>query len=146
MATTTYTVSVQNVEGEFETVATKSKKATAIALAQSVRADRKATTQVHTNNGTLVAEIKARKPQKKTKPYTRVAPLPEGFEAPEGKRVAYTRIRKGCAILHDFDEQYWVFDYTQGAILATFGTTRQCGRYLADAVSLSDDGKVLVSE
>lgn len=146
MATTTYDIRKQNVEGEFDSVSTKSKKAQAIELATSIRRDERVTTQVWTSGGTLVFEMKARKPQRKTRPYTRVVELPEGFSVPEGKRVAYTRMRKGCAILHDFDEQYWVYDLNTSEILASFGTTRQCGRFLADSVTLSDEGKVLVSE
>ena len=146
MATTTYAISVQNVEGEFDVIASKSKKSTAIDLATATRNERKATTRVVTSAGTLVFEMKARKPQRKTVPYTRTVELPEGFTVPEGKRVAYTRSRKGCAILHDFDEQYWVYDLNTNEILASFGTTRQCGRFLADSVALNDDGKVVVSE
>lgn len=146
MATTTYAITAQNDEGEFDVIATKSKKATAIAFAQEFRADNKVTTRVTTSAGTLVFEQKARKPQKRTKPYTRVVDLPEGFVVPKGKRVAYTRLRKGCAILHDFDEQYWVYDLATSDVLASFGTTRQCGRFLADSVALDDEGRVLVSE
>lgn len=151
MATTTYTITVQNVDGEFEVVGTKSKRGTAIDLAEQTKAERKATTQVHTGAGTLVAEFKARKPQKRTRPFTRdvlaetVVWLPEGYVIPEGKRVAYTRKQKGCGILHDFEEQYWVYDLLQGELLGTFSTTRQCGRFLADSVTLVE-GKVLVSE
>lgn len=145
MATTTYTISKQNVEGEFVAVASKSKKSTAIDLAQAIKQEERVATQVHTSAGTLVGEFKARKPQKRTKPYTRTVELPEGFSVPEGKRVAYDRKRKGCVILHDFDEQYWVYDLKTNDILGTFGTTRQCGRFLADSVSLNDEGNVVVA-
>ena len=146
MATTTYAISVQTIEGDFEQVETKAKKATAIERAQAIRLERKATVQVHTGNGTLVFEMKARKPQRKTKPYTRVVALPEGFKVPEGKRVAYLRTRKNCAILHDFDEQYWVYGLATNEVLASFGTTRQCGRFLADSVSVNDAGVAVVAE
>lgn len=146
MATTTYNISVQTIEGDFEQVESRSKRDKAIEVAQALRSERKATVQVHTGNGTLVFEQKARKPQRKTKPYTRVVELPEGFTVPEGKRVAYTRARKGCAILHDFEEQYWVYDLKSNEVLASFGTTRQCGRFLADSVSLNDEGAVVVAE
>lgn len=135
MATTTYHIFKQTVEGEVE-VATKSKRATAIELATAIRRDEKVGTRVATGAGTVVFEAKARKPQKKTKPYTRVVGLPEGFEVPEGKRVAYLRTQKGAAILHDAEEQlYTVFSYVEGKELATFDTTRQCGRFLADEVT-----------
>lgn len=142
---TKYAISVQNVEGEFEQVETRSDKTKAITVAQALRAERKATTQVHTSAGTLVFEQKARKPQRKTRPYTRVVELPEGFVVPEGKRVAYTRLRKGAAILHDFEEQYWVYDLNTSEVLASFSTTRQCGRFLADSVTLDDAGRVVVA-
>lgn len=130
MATTTYTIFAND-----EVRDTKSKKSVAVELATKIRREEKLPTRVETQTGTVVFEAKARKPQKKTKPYTRVVALPEGVEVPEGKRVAYTRGRKNAAILHDAEEQlYTVFDYVKGEELATFDTTRQCGRYLADEV------------
>lgn len=146
MATTSYVITAQNVEGEFDVIATKSKKAQALELAEKFRFENKRTTQVHTSAGTLVGEFKARKPQKKTAQYTRVVELPEGFKVPEGKRVAYLRTRKSCAILHDFDEQYWVYDLKTNDVLGSFGTTRQCGRFLADVVRLDDEGNVVLQD
>ncbi len=113
----------------------KGKKAAALELATDIRREERISTLVVTGAGTIVFEAKARKPQIKTKPYTRVVPLPEGFEVPDNQRVAYTRNRKGCAILHDAEEGlYSVVRFTTGETLATFETTRQCGRYLADHV------------
>jgi hypothetical protein len=135
MATTTYRIFKATTEGE-TLVATKSKKSVAVELATQIRRDEKVGTRVETSAGTVVFEAKARKPQKKTKPYTRVVALPEGVEVPEGKRVAYTRTRKNAAILHDAEEQlYTVIRYSTGEQLGTFDTTRQCGRFLADEVS-----------
>lgn len=145
-STTTYTIKAQTVEGDFEDRAIKGKKDVAIALATKIRQDEKVTTQVWTSGGTLVFEMKARKPQKKTKPYTRVVDLPEGFEVPEGKRVAYLRTRKGAAILHDFDEQYWVYNLVTNSVMGSFSTTRQCGRFLADSVVVNEAGVAVVSE
>lgn len=134
MATTTYTIFKQTVDGEIE-VDTKSKKQTAIDLATQIRREEKVGTRVATSAGTVVFEAKARKPQKKTKPYTRVVSLPEGVEVPEGQRVAYTRTRKNAAILHDAEEGlYSVVRFDTGEVLGTFDTTRQCGRFLADEV------------
>lgn len=113
----------------------KSKRQQAIDIALAHRAENREHVVVVTGAGTIVAEAKVRKAQKKTRPYTRVAALPEGFEVPEGKRVAYVYKRSGVATLHDFDEMYSVFDYAKGETLATFDTTRQCGRFVADVVN-----------
>lgn len=144
MATTTYNVFAATTEGE-ELVATKSKKQVAVDLAQSIRSGEKRATRVETNKGTVVFEAKARKPQKKTKPYTRVVALPEGFVVPDVERVAYLRSRKACAITHEWDEQlYRVRDLAGGEVLATFSTTRQCGRFLADHVTLDENGNAVL--
>lgn len=146
MATTTYQIFKGATLEELELVTTKSKKSVAIEIAAAIRTDEKLSVRVVTSGGTVVAEMKARKPQKKTKPYTRVVDLPEGYVVPEGERVAYTRLRKGCAITHTWDDAYRVRDLKSNAVLGMFGTTRDCGRFLADSVTVNDEGKVLVSE
>lgn len=148
MATTQYTILKGATLDELAEVGTKSKRDAAIKLAEEIRKSEKLSVRVVTGAGTVVLELKARKPQKKTKPYTRVVELPEGFEVPANERVAYTRSRKGCAITHEFAEDggtYRVRDLKSGEVLAHFDTTRQCGRFLADSVTLDDEGKVLVS-
>lgn len=156
MATTTYTILKQNVEGEFLPVDSKSKKSTALAAGQAIRDNEKVSVRVVTSGGATVLELKARKPQRKTRPYTRdvadelvvwqtKGELPEDFQIPEGKRVAYTRRQKGCAILHDFEEQYWVVSLANAnEILGTFSTTRQCGRFLADHVAVDENKNVVL--
>lgn len=146
MATTTYIVS-KLVEGEFVAVDTKSKKATALDVAQTIRSDEKVTVRVVTGAGTEVLLLKARKPQKKTKPYTRVIDLPEDFKIPASERPAYDRSRKGCVITHEHDEQIYRVRALNGArILGVFSTTRQCGRFLADKVSLDAEGALVVAD
>lgn len=134
MATTTY-----EIRNGDEVIATKSKKAQAVAFAQATAKELKATLQVVTSPaGNLVVEVKARKAQIKTKPYTRLVDLPEGFKIPEGLRACYTRARKNAVILHDPEAEenaYSVYNFVTGKALAkSLPTTRACGRFLADEV------------
>lgn len=147
MATTTYTIAKMNVEGEFVAVDTKSKKATALTLAQEIRSQERVSVRVVTGAGTEVLLLKARKPQKKTRPYTRVIDLPEGFKIPDSERPAYDRSRKGCVITHEAEEGIYRVRALDGArVLGVFSTTRQCGRFLADNVSLNDTGALVVAD
>lgn len=141
--TTTYNIFKATTEGE-TLVATKGKKQVAIDLATTIRITEKVGVRVETSKGTEVLVLKARKPQKKTPAYTRVVALPDGFEAPEGQRVAYLRGRKNAAIMHDAEEMtYTVRRFTTGEVLGVFSTTRQCGRFLADHVTA--EGVVVAS-
>lgn len=135
MATTTYAIFAGDTLDTLEQVASKGKKAQAITLAESIRRDEKRCVRVVTSGGTVVLEMKARKKQIKTKAYTRVVALPEGFVVPETERVAYLRTRKSCAITHTFEDAYRVRNLATGDVLATFDTTRACGRFLADHVN-----------
>lgn len=135
MATTQYTVLKGATLDTLEPVETKSSRPSAIKLAEAIRSSEKLSVRVVTGAGTVVLELKARKPQRKTKPYTRVVALPEGFEVPENERVAYLRTRKACAITHTFEDSYRVRNLATGDVLATFDTTRACGRFLADHVN-----------
>ena len=112
--------------------ATFSKKAKAVEAAEThAKADKRANVQVRTGAGTVVHEIKGQKRIKMSAPYTRVVPLPEGAIIPEGMRVAYTRNRKGLAIVHDFNEPegpYMVVRFTTGEVLGReIPTTREAG-------------------
>lgn len=141
--TTKYLVLVGTDFSEVRDV--KLKKQAAIDLATEVRADEKISVIVVTTGGTIVFEAKARKAQVRTKPYTRVVGLPEGFSVPEGERVAYTRNRKAAAITHSMEEQlYRVRDLKTASVLATFDTTRQCGTFLAKHVTVTDAGLAVV--
>ena len=108
------------------------KKAKAVEAAEAAaKADKRAHVEVRTANGTVVHEIKGQKRIKMSAPYTRVVPLPEGAIIPEGMRVAYTRNRKGLAIVHDFNEPegpYMVVRFTTGEVLGReIPTTREAG-------------------
>lgn len=138
MATTKYLVR----NGD-ELVATKSKKAQAIELAQSTAKELRAVITVSTEAGNEVFVAKARKEQIKTTPYTRLVDLPESYKIPEGARPCYTRARKNAVILHfaeaDKGKQYQVRDFVTGRVLAkNLPTTRAAGRFLADEVELPE--------
>lgn len=125
MATTKYVVRVGD-----EVLATKSKKAQAIELGQAEAKARKTLVTVETSNGTVVAELKARKQQVKTTPYTRVETLPEDFTVPEGFRVAYKRARKSLAIVHNGETgEYRVINAKGKALAKGLPTTRAAGAF-----------------
>lgn len=125
---TTYTVFVNDkaLEG------TKSKKATAVDLARAARKEQNAAVRVETSAGTVVFEQAAPKKIKMSPRYTRVVPLPEGVEVPDGKRVAYAYNRRGGAILHDAETGEYSILITKGEkagteLPETFETTRAAG-------------------
>jgi hypothetical protein len=128
--TTAYTVFVNDeaLEGTF------SKKAKAVEAAESAaKSDKRANVQVRTGAGNVVHDIKGAKKIRMSAPYTRVVNLPEGAKIPEGVRVAYTRNRKGLAIVHDFgmeDGPYQVVNFVTGEVLASeLETTRDAGQF-----------------
>lgn len=126
-SSTTYRIFADDAER-----ATKSKKAPAVELAMQLRHDERVDVRVETDKGTLVFEAKAPKKIKMSKPFTRVVGLPEGFEVPEGYRVAYTRSRKGVALVHNFEDEdgpYALFDYVGDKfLLKGLPTTRSAGQ------------------
>lgn len=130
MATTTYTV--LNAEGvQF----TASKKAKAVAFADDNRGALELV--VVTGAGTVVHTTPAIKKIKMSKPYTRVVAVPEGVEV-DGLRVCYRKTRKGLTVVHDMDklgedDAYAVLNKS-GGVIATFRTTRECGRFTTDYV------------
>jgi len=136
MATTKY--DIKNGDEIVKTVSKKPAEADVRAMAKELGA----TLQVLTQAGNVVLEVKPRKPQVRTKPYTRVVDLPEGAKIPEGARVCYTRNRKNAAIVH-FPEReegaYEVVNFVTGKRLAkNLPTTRAAGRFLADEVPLPE--------
>lgn len=125
MATTKYLIK----NGD-EVVATKSKKAQAVELAQATAKELRTLITVSTEAGTVVGEFKARKPQVKTVPYTRVEQLPEDFKVPEGFRVAYKRSRKELAIVHNAETgEYRVVNARGKALAKGLSTTREAGAF-----------------
>jgi hypothetical protein len=128
--TTKYSVLVNDtaLEGTF------AKKAKAIEAAETAaKGDKRANVRVETGTGTVVHEITGVKRIRMSAPYTRVVDLPEDAKIPAGMRVAYTRNRKGLAIVHDFNEPegpYQVVNYVTGEVLATeLPTTRDSGAF-----------------
>lgn len=126
MASTTYTVFANDVALE----GTKSKKATAVELAKTVRADQRVAVRVETSTGTVVFEQAAPKTIKMSPQYTRTVELPEGFRVPAGFRVAYTRNRKGIAIAHNAETgEYRVINAKGHALAKNLETTRAAGAF-----------------
>jgi hypothetical protein len=129
MASTTYTI-LAEVDG-VESVSTAgiTKKAKAVELATELRNESKVSVKVQTSSGTVVFELKAPKKIKMSKPYTRVAQLPEGVEVPEGFRVAYFRPRRKVAVLHDIHEGYRLFRTATSELSEeVYETTRDAGK------------------
>lgn len=126
---TKYIVTRTNQDATETEVATKSKKSDAVALAEKGRQDTRRTHTVRTDKGTEVFVVKGVRPMRITPAYTRVVDLPEDFEVPEGKRVAYTRSRKGIALLHDAEAgEYSLFNYVTGeTVLEGLTTSRAAG-------------------
>lgn len=119
MASSTYTVSGEGVES-----VTRSSKASAIKLADELRAEHKVTVSVSTGAGTEVYVAKARKAGAQTERFTRVDSrevakhLGEGVKLPKGFEVAYLRPRAGLALLRkrtaDGTTSYLVFNLANG--------------------------------
>lgn len=125
-----------------EVVATKTKKAQALELANATRDADKVAVQVVTTAGTEVLNLAAPKKIRMSPRYTKVQALPAGVELAEdiaGLRVAYVRPQRNGAILHDPEaeagKQYVVADLKTGkAIKQRFAKTREAGAFLNDGV------------
>lgn len=126
---TAYTVFVNDEALEGKPFTKKAKAVEAAELA--AKGDKRANVQVRTAAGNVVHEIKGQKRIKMSPAYTRVVELPEGSKIPAGMRVAYTRMRKSLAIVHDFNEPegpYMVVRFTTGEVLGReIPTTREAG-------------------
>lgn len=133
MATTTYTVTRTD---NGEVVATKSKKATAVAFADAFARENKVGVEVATGTGAVVHAVDgAKRKIKMSAPYTRVVALPaEVAEQINGKRVAYKRTRVGFALLDAGKGDYSIFDLVNGTEVGEIEvtTTREAGRWFAD--------------
>ena len=112
---TKYIVTRTEQDSTETVVATKAKKQDAIDVANADRASSRRTNTVRTEKGTEVFVVKGVRPMKIVPAYSRTVDLPEDFEVPAGKRVAYTRSRKGIALLHDAESgEYSLFNYVTG--------------------------------
>jgi hypothetical protein len=127
---TKYIITRVNQDSTETEVATKSKKSDAITVAQAGRKETRRTHVVRTDKGTEVHVEKGVRPMKITPAYTRTVELPADFEAPEGTRVAYTRSRKGVALLHvEETGEYALFNYVTGTMVEEgLPTTRAAGK------------------
>lgn len=132
MASTKYHVFKVGEAGD-ELVVVKSKRSTAIDAARALRDSDDVSVRVATANGHEVFAQAARKRIAMSPKFTRVVPLPDGIEAPEGARVAYVRPKRGFAVLDlvalgDDDARYALLDLTTGDLLdERFATTRDAG-------------------
>ena len=127
MATTTYTVSTASSEG-FVAQATKSSKASAIKLAETLKAEQGVAVQVTTGAGTVVFELEGKKVRKVTKPYTRIV---NGVEVPEGFVAAYFRPRKDSVLLRsESGKEYALYSPATGKMLEGIETTREAGQLM----------------
>lgn len=136
-STTKYDVIVDG-----ETVATKSKKAVAIALADETRADRKSAVSVVTSNGTVVYDVPApgiRKAYAHPKPFTRVVAGTKS--ALKGYVVAYDRPIRDAVVLRsmkaDKDERYAVTKASSGELVGFSSTTRGAGQLMLELPKVS---------
>lgn len=116
----------------------RSAKPAAIALADALAKEHKATLTVTTDAGTVVHTAKARKAQVSTPRLSRVdsreLELGEGVALPEGWDVAYARPRASLVTLRqvtDEGAEYLVFDVTTGAS-ADAENTRDAGRIMRE--------------
>lgn len=133
MATTRYTAEVEGAKGfkaSGDSVTVKSK---AIELAQDLRKKTGNAVRVVTGAGTVVFEMKAKRQQAPTIPYTRIdsrleAKLPKNFV------VAYFRPRKGAALLrNEKTNEYLVLNVETGETHEV-GTTREGGALMKAGV------------
>lgn len=134
---TKYIVTVQDQSGEFAQVKTLSSKPKALELAQATRDETRRTTQVHTDKGTLVEEIKGVRPMKSTPRFSKVVEMPEGVEVPEGARPAYLRLRHDAVIVAfdgedvDPEQRYGVVRVSTGKLQKQrFAKTREAGAFV----------------
>lgn len=141
--TTTYAVHQIDAEGaQLKQLNEKAfaKKADAIEFARTHRAKTGEGVSVVTSSDKEVHRQLPKRTIKMSKPYTRVAALPEGVTVPKGLRVAYAYNRRGGVILHDpnaeKDEAYSIM-LTKGPEAGTvledrFPTTRAAGDAMRD--------------
>jgi hypothetical protein len=127
------TIDAEGVETQLE--GSKNKRQVAVDLALEVRKEQNVGVKVSTDKGNVVFERPAPKKIKMIPRYTRVVPLPEGVNVPDGKRVAYAYNRRGAVILHDADapkDEAYSIMLTKGPEAGTeladrFPTTRAAG-------------------
>ena len=127
MASTKYNLFVGD---EAEARATKSKRAQAVELADSIRKEEGVAVRVVTEAGKVVHEAAAPRKINMSRPYTRVVDLPEGVVVPDGFRVCYHRPRRQSALLHDAEAgEYRILNTKTGKLRkGIFATTREGGK------------------
>ena len=122
MASTTYVIS-KVIDGELVEVDTKSKKATAVQIAEQVRGLERVAVQVATSAGTVVLELAAPSGKRvivnRTKPWTRVdartPELAEGVKLPKGYELTYLLPRNKMSVVrHPENLDYLVVDHLTG--------------------------------
>lgn len=123
MASTKYTVQSVDAAGVTTDVDTKSEKARAVAIAETLRGTDKVGVRVVTGTGTVVFELAAPSGKRvivnKTKPYARVDTrepvLAEGIALPDGYELTYLLPRNKISVLRDPESlEYLVFDHLTG--------------------------------
>lgn len=135
MASTRYTAQVE-AKGKFVGNESTTVRSKAIAQAEALRKDTGNAARVITAAGTVVFEIKAKRQQAPTIPFTRVD---ERLEAklPKGYVVAYFRPRKHAALLRNEDlnaeTRYLVLNVDTGETTPV-ETTRDGGQLMKAGV------------
>lgn len=133
-------------------IGSKAKKADAITLAETDRAETRRTTIVRTHTGTEVHRVAGVRPMKSTPRFSKVVEMPEGVEVPEGARPAYLRLKHDAVIVafddeEDKDKRYGVVRVSTGKLQARrFARTRDAGQFVLTLESPKARAKRLAQE
>jgi len=123
MHMTTYTITAG------ESTETRSSKPKAIELATALRNSEGVAVSVTTAAGNTVFELDAPRKIRMSKPFTRVVPVPEGVEVPDGFRFAYSRPRRGVAVVHSPEQGYRLLNLKTSKLRkGSFETSRDAGK------------------
>ena len=93
-------------EGATEANSSAKTKADALAAAETLRTKERVAVEVRNSKGNVTAQLDAPKRIKMSKPFTRTVPVPEGVTVPDGFRFAYSRPRRGVAVVHSPEQGY----------------------------------------
>lgn len=130
-----YSIYVNDSKAEVD----ETRRARAITYAKRVRRMARAAVRVETPSGRVIFEQPAPRTINQIPKYTKVVALPDGVEAPSGKRPAYVWTRTGVAVLHDPSapppEAYsiLVFD-TNEELPERFPTAAQAGERIRQGI------------
>lgn len=134
-------------------IGSKAKKADAITLAETDRAENRRTTIVRTHTGTEVHTVAGVRPMASTPRFSKVVEMPEGVEVPEGARPAYLRLRHDAVIVSfdgedvDPEKRYGVVRVSTGKLQAKrFKRTRDAGAFVLTLESPKARAKRLDAE